>query len=148
MDDLQLLMAKFDAVLQRLSASGRRALARQICTELRKTNAARIKANVQPDGSAMAPRSTKKQGRIKRRLMFKKLHRLQHLKASADANGATVSFTGYANRIARVSHYGLRDKVNNKGLMAKYPKRELLGVNDQDTAIITKLVTDYLETAL
>jgi len=148
MDDLQLLIAKFDAVLQRLSAPGRRALARQIGTELRKNNAARIKANVQPDGSAMAKRSTKKQGRIKRRLMFQKIHRLKHMKATADASGTTISFTGFSNRIAKYHHYGLRDKVNNKGLMAKYPKRELLGVNDQDTAIITKLVTDYLETAL
>lgn len=149
MDDLQLLMARFDSVLQRLGSSGRRVMARQIATELRKSNAARIRANIQPDGTPMAARSNKKPGKIKRRLMFKKLHRLQHLKAIADANAATLTFSGsQTQKIASIHHYGARGKVNKNGLIAKYPKRELLGINSQDAANITKIVTDYLETAL
>ena len=34
-------------------------------------------------------------------------------------------------RIARVHHYGLRDRVSRRGPEVKYSERQLLGINDE-----------------
>lgn len=60
---------------------------------------------------------------------FTKLKTAKYLKAQANANQAEVFFTGQVQRLARIHHYGLRDKVNRRGTMVKYPERPLIGVN-------------------
>lgn len=76
--------------------------------------------------------------------MFQRLRRSRFLKARADAEGATVGFSGVAARIARVHQFGLRDKVNNSGAVATYPRRELLGLSKTDRMEIARQVIDSL----
>lgn len=76
--------------------------------------------------------------------MFQRLRTSRFLKARADAEGATVGFSGVAARIARVHQFGLRDKVNNSGAVATYPRRELLGLSKTDRMEIARQVIDSL----
>lgn len=69
-----------------------------------------------------------KKGRIKRQ-MFAKLRTTKYLKTTATADSASVEFDGQVQRIARVHHYGLRDRVSRKGSEVRYTERKLLGVN-------------------
>lgn len=63
--------------------------------------------------------------------MFTKLKTAKYLKAQADANQAEVAFTGRVQGLARVYHYGLRDRVSRGGKEVKYAARPLLGVNSE-----------------
>ena len=77
--------------------------------------------------------------------MFRRLRTARFLKARADTDGATVGFSGVAARIAVVHQYGLRDKVNNSGAVATYPRRQLLGLSKADRMAIARAVIDSLE---
>ncbi|EMF0743461.1 phage virion morphogenesis protein [Klebsiella aerogenes] len=76
--------------------------------------------------------------------MFRRLRTARFLKARATSEGASVGFTGVAARIARVHQYGLRDRVNDSGAMASYPRRELLGLSKTDRMMIARQVIDSL----
>lgn len=84
-----------------------------------------------PDGSSYEPRratARSKKGRIKRQ-MFTKLRTSKYLQTTASADSASVQFEGKVQRIARVHHYGLRDRVSRHSFKVKYAQRRLLGVN-------------------
>ncbi|HIF6264382.1 TPA: phage virion morphogenesis protein [Raoultella ornithinolytica] len=76
--------------------------------------------------------------------MFRRLRTTSFLKARATSEGASVGFSGVAARIARVHQYGLRDRVNDSGAMATYPRRELLGLSKADRMAIARQVIDSL----
>lgn len=63
--------------------------------------------------------------------MFAKLRTTKYLKTAASADSASVQFEGKVQRIARVHHYGLRDRVSHKGPEVRYAERRLLGVNNE-----------------
>ncbi len=105
---------------------------RQLAQELRRTQQQNIRMQRNPDGSSYEPRrvtARSKKGRIKRQ-MFTKLRTTKYLKTAASADSASVQFEGKVQRIARVHHYGLRDRVSRKGPEVRYAERRLLGVND------------------
>ncbi len=146
-DELTPLINTLQGVLEHVSPAGRRELAKEIARGLRASQAKRIKENIDPSGQAFEPRKPQhsprqRQGSIKRK-MFQKLIRMQWLKSKANANEATVQFVGFARRIARVSQYGLRDRIH-PGLEAQYPKRELLGFTRDETYKIESLVYTLL----
>lgn len=62
--------------------------------------------------------------------MFAKLRTTKYLKTAASADSASVQFEGKVQRIARVHHYGLRDRVSRKGPDVRYAERRLLGINN------------------
>ncbi|MBI9407065.1 phage virion morphogenesis protein, partial [Escherichia coli] len=68
----------------------------------------------------------------------------KYLKTAASADSASVQFEGKLQRIARVHHYGLRDRVSRKGPEVRYAERQLLGYNDK----ILSLSQDVLLRAL
>ncbi|MCC7732746.1 phage virion morphogenesis protein [Klebsiella pneumoniae] len=76
--------------------------------------------------------------------MFRRLRTTRFLKTRATSEGASVGFSGVAARIARVHQYGLRDRVNDSGAMATYPRRELLGLSKADRMAIARQVIDSL----
>lgn len=150
MNELQPLLDRLQGILGAMAPASRRELARQIATQLRASQAQRIKANQGPDGQAYEPRKPQptrlrqRRGQL-RQQMFQKLTRLQWLKRRATADNATVEFVGQANRIARVSQYGLRDRVNKQGGMAQYPKRELLGLTQADIDVVEGLMLSTMK---
>ncbi|TAL53826.1 phage virion morphogenesis protein [Pandoraea sp.] len=142
----QPLDAWADALLAQLSPAARRHLARQIATDLRRRQQQRIAAQTNPDGTPYEPRKPQfrgKAGRIRRK-MFPKLRLARHLKTSATPDHAMLYFTGQVQHVARVHHYGLRDRVQRRGPVVKYPARGLLGLSDEDCRSIEALVLNHL----
>lgn len=156
------LEAKVDQLLAKLDPGQRRALARRIGTDLRKSQIQRVRSQLNPDGSPFEPRKPKakpkgdpiraKKGRIKRRVrsgpMFRKLMAARRLRMKASANGVEIGFADNATaRIARVHQLGLRDRVTRSasGPSAQYPARELLGLTDSDRGMILDRVLQALQ---
>ncbi|EPS5929167.1 phage virion morphogenesis protein [Enterobacter hormaechei] len=142
MDDLQRVDDWLAALLANLEPAARNRMMRQLAQELRRSQQQNIRLQRNPDGTTFEPRrmtARSKKGRIKRQ-MFAKLRTTKYLKTAATADSASVQFDGKVQRIARVHHYGLRDRVRRNGPEAWYPARRLLGIND----VIEELTRDTL----
>ncbi len=73
--------------------------------------------------------------------MFAKLRTAKYMKTQASPNEAVIEFAGNVQRMARVHHYGLRDRPSHKGKEVQYEARPLLGINEQEIKIIEDLIT-------
>lgn len=131
MDNLHKVDDWLAALLANLEPAARKRMMHELAQELRRNQQNNIRLQRNPDGTAYEPRrvtaSTKK-GRIKRQ-MFAKLRTTKYLKTAATADSTSVQFAEQVQRIARVHHYGLHDRVSRKGPEVRYAERRLLGVN-------------------
>jgi phage virion morphogenesis protein len=146
MDNLQQVDAWLAALLNQLEPAQRSRMLREVARDVRKIQQANITAQRAPDGKAWEPKrvtARTKKGRIRRK-MFTKLKTAKYLKAQANANQAEVFFTGQVQRLARVHHYGLRDKVNQRGTQVKYTARPLLGITINSESEIKDILTRWL----
>ena len=142
MAELQEVDAWLDALLAGLEPATRKRMMRELAQQLRRSQQKIIRMQRNPDGTAYEPRrvtARTKQGRI-RRQMFAKLRTTKYLKAIASPDSASVEFEGRVQRIARVLHYGLRDRVSHRGPEVKFSERRLLGVNNE----VEELTRDIL----
>lgn len=133
MDNLHKVDEWLAALLANLEPAARQRMMRELAQELRRNQQNNIRLQRNPDGSGYEPRKVTartKKGRIKRQ-MFSKLRTAKYLKTAASEDSASVQFEGKVQRIARVHHYGLREKVSNARKSIKYPKRNLLGFNSE-----------------
>lgn len=152
MDDLNRLEDWVTPLLAKLSGPEQRALARTVARELRAGNVEQMRAQQAPDGTGWEPRKAsglrKAAGAIRRqaksRPMMQKLRAAKHLKTSATASEAVVGFVGRAERIARVHHFGLRDRVKPGGPEYDYPARQLLGITDEQIERVRELLLKHL----
>ena len=156
MDDLQRLEDWVTPLLAKLSGPEQRALARTVARELRAGNVEHMRAQQAPDGTGWEPRKAsglrngrgaiKRQakGPAKTRPMMEKLRAAKHLKASATASEAVVGFVGRAERIARVHHFGLRDRVKPGGPEYDYPARPLIGITPEFEEKLQSRILDHL----
>ncbi|UXW43152.1 phage virion morphogenesis protein [Xanthomonas oryzae] len=148
MDELTALENWAAPLLARLEPSERRTLARKIGTELRRSQSQRIGKQQAPDGSAYSPRKQQlrhKAGRVKRAKMFAKLRQAKFLKVSANPNEVSVGFVGRVSRIARVHQEGLSERVRPGGPRARYQRRVLLGLTEQDLHLIRDQLLNQLD---
>lgn len=76
--------------------------------------------------------------------MFAKLRTAKYLKTATSADYASVQFEGKVQRIARVHHYGLRDRVNRGGPEVDYAKRRLLGADKKSRLLVKNLLIGLL----
>ncbi|EBQ4418235.1 phage virion morphogenesis protein [Salmonella enterica] len=146
MDELQKVDDWLTALLANLEPAVRSRMMRQLAQELRRTQQQNIRMQRNPDGSGYEPRKVSvrtKKGRIKRQ-MFSKLRTAKYLKTAASADSACVEFAGQVQRIARVHHYGLRDRVTRKGPEVRYAERHLLGYNNNSYLVISDLLMKWL----
>ncbi|HBQ3194745.1 phage virion morphogenesis protein [Klebsiella variicola] len=146
MAELQLVDAWLDALLAGLEPAARKRMLRDLAQQLRRSQQNNIRMQRNPDGTAYEPRrvtARTKQGRI-RRQMFAKLRTTKYLKAVASHDTASVEFESRVQRIARVHHYGLRDRVSRKGMEVRYAKRRLLGMNHETDMLIQGKLFEYL----
>ena len=130
------------ALLANLEPAARQRMMRELAQELRRNQQNNIRLQRNPDGSGYEPRKVTartKKGRIKRQ-MFSKLRASKYLKTAASADSASVQFEGKVQRIVRVHHYGLRDRVSRSGPEVRYAERRLLGVNSE----VNLLTRDHL----
>lgn len=155
MSDLQALEDWVAPLIERLSDRERRQLAATLARDLRRQQVANIKAQRNPDGSPWEPRKQplrNQRGQIRSQAqarkqsldMFAKLRSPAKLKAKGTPNEAVVGFVGMAQRIARVHHFGLEDRVNRGGPVYRYPARELLGVTDGQVERVREMLLRYL----
>jgi phage virion morphogenesis protein len=146
-DDVKKLEVFAQGLVQNLNGTARQSLSREIAKDLRASQAQRITAQRNPDGTAYEPRKPQKRskkGRIKR-AMFTKIKLNRHLKAKATQSQVSISFTPQVDRIAKVHQFGLRDRVSRiRNLTVKYPERQLLGFTDADINHIKDQVIDHL----
>ncbi|QBG91694.1 phage virion morphogenesis protein [Xanthomonas oryzae pv. oryzae] len=147
MDDLTALETWAAPLLVRLQEGERRKLARKIGTALRRSQSQRIGKQQAPDGSAYSPRKQQlrhKAGRVKRAKMFAKLRQAKFLKVSANPNEVSVGFVGRVSRIGRVHQEGLSERVRPGGPRARYQRRVLLGLTEQDLHLIRDQLLNQL----
>lgn len=147
MSGLQLVNDRLEALISSLSAPARKEMARTIAKKLRASQQQNIKRQQAPDGTPFKPRKTQpvrsKKGRIKRE-MFAKLRTAKYMKTQASPNEAVIEFAGNVQRMARVHHYGLRDRPNRTSEEIKYEARRLLGVSSRDVETIEKIIIGTL----
>ena len=146
MDELQQVDAWLTALLANLGPAERKRMLRELAQQLRRTQQQNIRLQRNPDGSGYEPRrvtARTKQGRIKRQ-MFTKLRTAKYLKATAGSDSASVQFEARVQRIARVHHYGLRDRVSSHGPEIRYKVRHLLGFNLESEQTIKNILIEWL----
>lgn len=146
MDDLQRVDDWLEALLANLEPAARNRMMRQLAQELRRSQQQNIRLQRNPDGTGFESRrvtARSKKGRIKRQ-MFAKLRTTKYLKTAATADSASVQFDGKVQRIARVHHYGLRDRVRRNGPQVRYPARRLLGKNELVNKIVKSNLLEWL----
>jgi len=142
-DQLETFLGRF---VTALSPRERKRLASKIGQSFRRSNSARIAANVEPDGNAMAPRRPR-EGK-KRGKMFRKLRAARVLKVRPTADGVTVGFIGQAQQVAQVHHDGKEDTVgrtrDGRTIRARYVARRLIGIGDQDEDQLLAAIEQHL----
>lgn len=146
MDNLHEVDAWLDALLARLEPAERKRMLREVARDVRRIQQANMTAQRAPDGSAWEPRRVSartKPGRIKRK-MFTKLKTAKYLKTKATGDSAEVAFIPAVQRLARVHHYGLRDRVSKRGITVKYAERPLLGVNSELETTVRETMLRWL----
>ncbi|EIW9291269.1 phage virion morphogenesis protein [Klebsiella pneumoniae] len=146
MAELQEVDTWLDALLAGLEPAARKRMMRDLAQQLRRSQQKNIRMQRNPDGTAYEPRrvtARTKQGRI-RRQMFAKLRTKKYLKAVASQDSASVEFDNRVQRIARVHHYGLRDRVSKKGPNVQYDKRRLLGLNDLTLSLTRDILIQWV----
>lgn len=142
MNGLEAFDARLNALIGNLSPAARKEMARAIAKRLRAGQQQNIKRQQAPDGTAFKPRKAparKKKGRIKHE-MFAKLRTAKYMKAKGTADDAVVEFTGNVQRMARVHHYGLRDRPALGGKEVQYEARPLLGLTKKDINSLNDLI--------
>lgn len=148
MSELQLVNDRLEALISSLSAPARKDMARSIGRKLRASQQQNIKRQQAPDGTPFKPRKTQqvrsKKGRIKRE-MFAKLRTAKYMKTQASPNEAVIEFAGNVQRMARVHHYGLRDRPARKGKEIQYEARQLLGINKGTLDMIEALIINVIK---
>jgi len=135
------------ALLSQLEPAARKKMLREVARDVRRIQQANITSQRSPDGTAWEPRrvsARSKKGRI-RRGMFAKLKTAKYLKAQAGADSAEVAFVPGVQKLARVHHYGLRDRVSRRGPMVKYAERPLLGINNEVESLVYGILVRWLE---
>lgn len=146
MSELQKVDDWLAALLANLEPPARKRMMRDLAQQLRRNQQNNIRLQRNPDGTAYEARKVtarSKKGRIKRQ-MFSKLRTAKYLKTAASSDSASVQFAGQVQRIARVHHYGLRDRVNRRGPEVRYAERHLLGINDEIEVLAQKIILQCL----
>lgn len=141
----------------RLEPAARRKLAARIAIDLRKANAERIAANVDPDGQPFVPRKKARPTRLRDRAgavkrkakalkMFRSAGKARFLRREASSGEARVGFVGAMARIMRVHQLGQRDTVTRdpNSPEVKYPARVPLGFSAFDRLHVLDQVADHI----
>lgn len=134
------------ALLSQLEPAARTRMLREVARDVRRIQQNNITLQRSPDGTAWEPRrvtARTKPGRIRRK-MFAKLKTTKYLKAQANANMAEIAFTPGVQKLVRVHHYGLRDRINRRGTEVKYAERPLLGINNELESSVRETLLHWL----
>lgn len=155
--DLDRLQLSLEALLARVEPGARRRLAIAMGRRVKTANAARLRANVTPEGTAMVPR--KRRVAVPNRLgppaplapqktgrMFRKAATPRWLRVRPDRAGVEIGYSGNAARILRIHQDGGRAQVSPQpdAPFATYPARPLLGLSADDRERLLELAAAAL----
>ncbi|WP_179038406.1 phage virion morphogenesis protein [Limnobaculum xujianqingii] len=143
MSDLHQVDQAIAALINRTSPASRRKMNSALVRKLRQRQQISIQKQQAPDGTPYAPRKNKKPGK---RVMFRRLRTVRFMKTRSTPDDMTISFTQGVQNIARIHHYGLREKIETRGrkLEIKYARRQLIGLTHHDVEIIGDSIIDFL----
>lgn len=154
-NDLVRLEEWFGQILAGLEPAQRRKATLKLGRLLRRSNLARIGANIDPDGVPFAPRKTRldRRGRLRKGTggkMFKGLRKMAKWRIDAAADGVEISpVTNTADRVGSVSQFGLTVTVgrgrDGRKIRAKYAERRLLGFGREDEDLALQVAGEMLE---
>ncbi|PID61706.1 MAG: phage virion morphogenesis protein [Gammaproteobacteria bacterium] len=129
--------------IDRLSPSERKKLMRKIAQNLAKANRQRMAKQQSPDGETWQERKPQRDAKSNRNKLFVKLRQAKSLRKRVQGNRIIVGFNGSAGRIARIHHYGLRERLQYGE--ADYPVRELIGIIDDDKKMTEQTILGHIE---
>lgn len=154
-NDLARLEEWFGQILAGMEPAQRRKATLKLGRLLRRSNLARIGANVDPDGAPFAPRKPRRdlKGRLRQKArgkMFKGLRKLAKWRIDAAPDGVEIKpVTNTADRVGSVSQFGQTVTVgrlrNGRAIRAKYEERRLLGFSREDEGIALEVAGEMLE---
>lgn len=146
MNTLKPFNDRLAGLLASLSPSSRKTLAVTVAKRLRASQQQHIKRQQSPDGTPYVPRKTalRSKKRLRNQAMFTKLRTARYMKAKGNSDAAVVEFVGRVQRMAKVHHYGLRDRPSAHSQAVKYDERPLLGVSADDIKVIEEEIIGYL----
>lgn len=159
MADFADLEAWLERAAANLSPQRRAQLARKIGQQLRLSNAARVAANLEPDGTPMVARKPKADGKPRRlkpkekRLkskgrMFPRIELARNMQARASEDHVELSFNPRIAKTAEIHHFGEEAPVEPRypnSIRVRYPARPLLGVGTGDEQAIVVAGMAFLE---
>lgn len=140
-------------ILQGLSPAKRKRAAMKLGQALRRSNLARIQANVEPDGAAMEQRKSRldRRGRIAQRgggKMFRKLRLARNWSIDARVDSVEISPKGRST-IPEVHHFGQKGFVgrgpDGRKIFTRYPRRRLLGFGDGDDQLAIDIAAQLID---
>ncbi|GAA3588883.1 phage virion morphogenesis protein [Gibbsiella greigii] len=133
-------------LLASLSPSSRKTLAVTVAKRLRASQQQHIKRQQSPDGTPYAPRKTalRSKKRLRNQAMFTQLRTARYMKATGNSDAAVVEFVGRVQRMAKVHHYGLRDRPSVHGKSVKYDERQLLGIGSDEVSLIESEILAFI----
>lgn len=141
--------------LAALSAGQRKALFREVGREMRQRNAARMAAQIGPDGAPWAARQPRRErdshGKVRRAAqMMVKLRQAKRLQVDASAAGVDVGFRGRNAMIASIHHHGGMDYVDRhqSDVRAAYPARPLIGLPADDVHAVRHIILSHIAAKL
>jgi len=158
-DDLTALEPWLAGFMARFSPGQQLMLSRRVGRIIRAVNAARVTANVDPDGSAFTPRKPKKQrpskktpikARGKKGAMFKRIERARNMAVRASPERVELNFKRRVQQTAEVHHFGEVAPVDPRipnSIRTRYAERRLLGFGPADSAAILEAVTAWADGA-
>jgi phage virion morphogenesis protein len=163
-DDLAALEPWLDGVMSRLEPAQRTTLSRRIGMLLRRVNAARVTANIEPDGDPMAPRKPKAprptkvgreakgdtpiRNRGKRGAMFRRIELARNMVTVPGPDQVLLTFKPRVAETAAVHHFGEVAPVNPRltnSIRVRYTARRLLGFGPADSDAILAEVMAHLD---
>lgn len=90
----------------------------------------------------------RRRGGLRRRTMFNRLTSSKFLRVNTSDTGFWIGFSGKVSEIARVHHYGLRDRPSLRARTMSYSKRELPGATDADQDILMDMALSHFNRSL
>jgi len=126
----------------------RRKLIDKLMRAVRRANAERIGANVDPDGAAMVPRKPRETRRGRRTKMFKHIGKTRSLKIKVTPEGGELQFANpLVEATAATHHYGLEGYVGKtrrgKVIRTKYEARRLLGFGKEQDELVDEVLKHF-----
>lgn len=152
-DALSGLDAWLGRVMGGIAPAQRKRAAMKLGRALRRSNLARIKDNVEPDGGAMEDRKSRldRRGRVRSKAggrMFRKLRYARLWRVTARPDSVELAPKGNS-QIPAIHHFGKKGYVGRAPdggkVFTRYPQRRLLGFGEGDDQLAIDIVAELFD---